>query len=463
MLEYEWRNVMFWVVQALGIVVCICTCLSFFFKEKWKMMITLTITNIVLMAEYILCGSLVGGLLCLGALLRTLVFFIYSKKNKKPDAIVLIFFEIYYIVISIVLWQNMTDLLILINLLVVTYTSWQDDMRILRMGYIASSMLLIPYDILLGAYTTIFSEVAMLVMVILSLIKYSKSNNNCHNIAQKYFVAQKDSWGTNVEKSDNVDLVTSSVDKSVYSNFGILKNYSEIPSTIMEIKNKCKENKIKEIAYLPFENAKINEFESAANVLNMFFPIEFHDTWMKLVDGFNLNNTDCKIKDITFEEIDETKLDDVVEVYLKGYCSKNDLSDSTEQEQIISDHIKSLKLNTLEENGYAIHAYVAYFHKMPVSLVVMLGNNVEAFVTKVCTLPHFRRKHIASALIQFGITKQRKNGVESIVLVTDKHSINEKFYAFNNFVEFAQAYALDVSDTTKYEEFMDDCKKENND
>lgn len=88
----------------------------------------------------------------------------------------------------------------------------------------------------------------------------------------------------------------------------------------------------------------------------------------------------------------------------------------------------------------------------------MLSNKVEAFITKVSTIPIFKRKHIASSLMQYGISVLRKKGVQEIMLVTDKYSTNEKFYAFNNFVEFGQAFALDVTDITKYKGFIDNNK-----
>lgn len=126
------------------------------------------------------------------------------------------------------------------------------------------------------------------------------------------------------------------------------------------------------------------------------------------------------------------------------------------QENAIIQNIKNLKFKNENKNEYEISAYLAYFEEIPVSLVVMLSNKVETFVTKVSTIPMFRRKYIASTLIQFGIKDQRKKGVENIMLVTDKYSINEKFYAFNNFVEFGQAFALDVKDLAKYEKFIND-------
>ena len=176
----------FWIVQGLGGLIVILTLLSFIQKEKWKMMLCLAATNACMIAVYILSGSLLGGLLVAGALVRTVVYFFYNKANMRPEPIIMILFEIYYVVISIIFWNNLIDLFMIINIALVTYTSWQKDVRVLRFGYIASSLLLIPYDILLGAYTTAASEVIMLVSVIYALIKYAKVTKNFEKVAQRY-------------------------------------------------------------------------------------------------------------------------------------------------------------------------------------------------------------------------------------------------------------------------------------
>ena len=96
----------------------------------------------------------------------------------------MLLFEIYCVVISILMWHGPITLLMFINLIIVTYTTWQNDVRILRIGYVLSSILLFVYDILLGAYATAVSEIIMLISVIISLVKYSKVQKSCDNVTQ---------------------------------------------------------------------------------------------------------------------------------------------------------------------------------------------------------------------------------------------------------------------------------------
>ncbi len=443
----------FLIIQAIGFVTIGLTALSFFQKEKWKMMCFLSATNALLVITYMLCGDYLGGILVVGALIRTLVYFYYSKKNKKPEPIVMIMFELYVIVTSILMWKSAVTLLMILNLVVITYTTWQNDVRTLRFGYVFSACVLFVYDIMLGAYTTAISEIIMLASVLISLIKYSKVTKSYNNVAQRYFVANKNFWGSKVEFNKDYDMVLSNVEHSPFYNFGIIKNHNKLENCITEIKSNCKKNKVKEIAYICFNNDNYDTNVSDAHMLNMFFPIEFHDVWMKLIDGFNLNDTKCKIQDVEYKKIDKKELNELAEVYLKGYLAKTDTTKLTNEEKLKVKNFLGLNFGDVED-GYKVSGYIAYYKENPVSMLCTLSNKIECFITKVATIPAFRRKHIASSLMQFAINEHRKNGIQDFVLCTDKYSSNEKFYGFNSFVEFGQAFALDVTNTEKYENFL---------
>ncbi len=442
----------FWIIQALGLATTIITIISFYQKEKWKALLCMSITNCLLIATYALCGTLLSCLLVVGALTRTLVYSFYTLKNKQPDIIYMLLFQVYFVIISVTLFESPIDILMVTNLIVLTYTSWQNNFKIMRLGYVVSAFLLVPFDIVLGAYTTALSEFVMLIFVSYELFKSLKATKAPLQIAGNYFLANKNFWKISIENFGNFDLVSSTIDKSSYYNFCIVKNSQNMLHTLQEIQDKCKKNSIKQIAYFPFNSKKFDHNTKFANTMELFFPIEFHDVWMKLVDGFNLNNTKAKIEHISYKKVDNDKIEDVIDVFVKGYLEV-DLKKISKQEQIILDNLKASKFNQFCD-GIKISAFVAYFEERPVSLVVTLSNKVEAFVTKVCTIPKLRRKHLASSLIQFAIENLRKEDIQTFFLVTDKNSVSEKFYAYNNFKEFGQAFALDISNCDEYETFL---------
>ena len=233
---------MFWIAQSIGLLTIVLTLLSFVQKEKWKMMVCLLLTNATLIASYVLVGNNLGIWLVAGALVRTLVYFYYNHINKKPEPLFMFLFEVYYIVVAILNWSDPVDLLMVINLIVVTYTSWQDNGKVLRFGYIFSSLLLIPYDIYYGLYTIAISEVVMFVQTIITLIKYANTTKTSYDIAQRYFNANEQFWGSSVVDKGEFDLVLSdSVDRTPFYNFGIIKTYDEQTlDTIFKIKKELK-------------------------------------------------------------------------------------------------------------------------------------------------------------------------------------------------------------------------------
>ena len=444
-----------WIAQGVGLIALIFTIFSFFQKEKFKIMLFNSITNASMIAVYALLNGYLAALLVGGALLKSLIYFYFNKRNKKPDTIVPVLFCIYYIVISIVMWDNWMSLLIVLDVLLVTYISWQNNVIVFKIGYFASSLLLLPFDIYIGAYTVALSELALLIQSLVGLPKFTKSSEVAKQIASKYFRANKAFWGSVVTSENGFDLVDSSVaDKSMFYNMGILTKYDTVGETIKEIKSKLKKKGLPEIAYMPFDPGSYDELKDRAFFLQMFFPVAFHDTWMKLIDGYNLNDIRCKIDNVKHREVDENNVDDIITTYIKGYHAKNDLKDISENEKLQIEHLKKVDFSDKVVDGFKTHAYLSYYNEQPVCLVCLLSNGKEGYITKVCTLPTFRRKHIASSLMQYAISKERKNGLRNIVLVTDKYSTNEKFYSYNSFVEFAQGFAFDVSNMEKFNHYL---------
>ncbi len=448
-------TITFWLVQAIGFIQVIILSASFFFKVKWKMMLLLSISNILSILVLIFSGTLSGALMVIGATVRTIIYFVYSKLNRKPDILVVLLVLIYITVITIVFWSGPLDLIMFFSLALITISTWQNNVTILRVSYLIDGLLLFPYYILLFAYTSAACNLISAISSLIALIKYSNTTANPIFISQRFINANKNLWGSNIYSFETFDLVASNNgDKTSHCNYCVLKDYNNVYSSIEKIKEECKNKNIKEVVYFPFNTRHYNNETSLANTLNMFFPIERNDVLMKLIYGFNMKNTKCMLKEVEFKEVDETKIFDIVELYIKCYFKKDSEKELTKSQKAEIQNLKNINL-TDEVNGYKFCAYVAYFKEKPIAFLIMLNNAIEAFITKIGTLPLFRQKNVATALLQFGITKQRAKAVQDIIIITDKHSVSEEFYKFNNFKEIGQGYAFDVSDISKYKDFVE--------
>ncbi len=158
-------------------------------KKKWAMMLFLTLNNAFCVTMYFVFGRMTTAALCTVAAIRTIVYMIFALKNKKPNWMVLVIFEIGFVLASVYTWQDPLDWLPLMALMVSGYTSWQDNTFILRLGYIINPSLYIVYKAIIGAYIAIIPEAFLLIGNFIALIYY--------NICKKekpilsYFVPQK--------------------------------------------------------------------------------------------------------------------------------------------------------------------------------------------------------------------------------------------------------------------------------
>lgn len=71
--------------------------------------------------------------------------------------------------------DKFADVFILINSLINTYTTWQDNVKVLKIGAVICSVFLILYDIFVGAYVYVISELLYGGAALLSIL-YKQKN-----------------------------------------------------------------------------------------------------------------------------------------------------------------------------------------------------------------------------------------------------------------------------------------------
>ncbi len=162
--------------QILGIIAIVISSISIAFKSKTKIMLFCTIYNILTLTTYLLLGKYLGCILVGVLTLKSFTYFIFSLKNLKPNIFVLLFFEISLLVISIVFWSSWVDIFMIANSVINTYFSWQENVILIKISAVVCSILLILYDIFVGAYAYIISEVLYGAVALITLIMLSKQN-----------------------------------------------------------------------------------------------------------------------------------------------------------------------------------------------------------------------------------------------------------------------------------------------
>lgn len=157
------------IAQYISLAATVFIVLGILGKQKSTIMLWFSLYNVVILATYFMLGRYTGSILVFVTLIKSILFYILARKNIRPQIWILVLFELSYIVIPIFLWESATDIILIVNLLLVTYLCWQSNIKLLKFGYILSTILLITYDIIVGAYTAIIAEVVFLISTCISI------------------------------------------------------------------------------------------------------------------------------------------------------------------------------------------------------------------------------------------------------------------------------------------------------
>jgi hypothetical protein len=158
-------------INIIGIIALIVTILGILFKEKEKVMLFFSFYFILMLSTYFLEGAYAGSLLVLVGLVRSLTYYFYSKKQLKPNVYIMLIFEAIFIISVILTWSDTLTLIVLFNFMIITYTSWQDNMTLFRISCAVLSPFMMFYNYYIGAFLLILSEVLYFIAILISIYK----------------------------------------------------------------------------------------------------------------------------------------------------------------------------------------------------------------------------------------------------------------------------------------------------
>ena len=318
-----------------------------------------------MLTTYILLGRYLGCLLVGGATLRTFIYFLYAKFNKKPHIILVIFFEIYFVVISLFLWKDYSDLFMLANLCLLTYTTWQNNMTTFRVGYIFSCIFLITYDIFVGAYVSIISEVIMLVSSVYTLIKYSYLNK-IKDIVLHFYTTLSPTYDITINQKHDTYYVTSPIIKDKFNNFCYLKNPMDVDECLEDVRTSLTQSNRTPAVYFQSVNKENINF-----IVNQTknHKLLYHDCWMKWRTGYKTAKIKCMLEDVIFRPATEEDAEDLLYVFDAGFISCSDNEVYKYPHEYLDQYKKILEEKSLKEKN--ICPYIAYYKNEPISVLFL--------------------------------------------------------------------------------------------
>ena len=115
-------------------------------KKKDTMLLAQSITNTCFVIQYFLLGAITGAVLYIINTIRTLTFYFWGKNSKDPSLCLLLLFISLAILFGMYTYKDMFSLLPIIGSISTTYGGWQKKSKILRIGMLISSTILIIHD-----------------------------------------------------------------------------------------------------------------------------------------------------------------------------------------------------------------------------------------------------------------------------------------------------------------------------
>lgn len=238
-------------------------------------------------------------------------------------------------------------------------------------------------------------------------------------LVTEYFSAQKEFWKMSVKQKRYGYQITSLIDKKFEYNFDI---FLSLYKKVIDYKD-LEGIKKDQVFYVPY---KVLSCHGNKDLIHIF-----SDYWFCKSKQQELNVNCNMLSDIVFKQINNSLRDDLIYVLKNAYISNN------ENYKKILKHLKTIDFdNSGKENGYKIKPYIAYKNNKPVSMCVILNNGINAFLTRVCTIPEYRGQHIASNLIKYAISSEN---YQKVYLCTYTNKKIRDFYKKLEFSLIAQA------------------------
>ena len=171
----------YYIAQFFGILALIALFMSYQNKEKKKFLIVQIFANIFYALQYIFLKAYSGFGSSAISTVKTIAFYNYEKKESKIPLIVLISFEIAFVIAGIITFEGLYSLIPIVIHCVYTLGTWFKDLKVTYSIAICTSILWVIYSLIVGAHVSIISNVIELFGGIFGLkrILAERKENKC--------------------------------------------------------------------------------------------------------------------------------------------------------------------------------------------------------------------------------------------------------------------------------------------
>lgn len=172
--------------QALGIVATVCTIILPFFKKKWQILALNIAVNLLVAMNYVLIGQIgSAAVLCLVAVVQSIVSMIHSVKGTQVSAGETILFAVLYVGCGLtgiitapgfvwaVNYENLLELLPIVGALMLMISVFAPDEQTTRKYLLVNGIIWTLYALAVGS-TTFLTNLVAAISTASALYKYRK-------------------------------------------------------------------------------------------------------------------------------------------------------------------------------------------------------------------------------------------------------------------------------------------------
>lgn len=165
---------MFILSQICAIIAMMILGLTYIIKNKKQILFLCIFSSTMYALQYFLLCAYTGTIINILGIVRAVWFYLTKKQGRENTLTSLIILDLMFVLGTIVTWDGTLSLLPCISLLIFTYATWHEDVKMYKWLVLPVSALWIIYNALVGSIVGWISESILLVVGIVGLLLYYK-------------------------------------------------------------------------------------------------------------------------------------------------------------------------------------------------------------------------------------------------------------------------------------------------
>lgn len=148
------------------------------FKQKKHILICFIFVNIFAAIGYILLKAYSGLIVCVIAILQTIIQYLYDKKKKETPKIIIVFYFVFAILGGIFTYKTIIDILPILSFIAYVLSIIQKNESNVRKYTLVKLILWIPYDLYNLAVVSCVGRIVTIISTIISMLRLDHKKNS---------------------------------------------------------------------------------------------------------------------------------------------------------------------------------------------------------------------------------------------------------------------------------------------